>query len=390
MNKNLIPFIENIEENTINNNLYRNVQYTSNFQQFVYMAIPPLDNIQMEVHEDHDQFIRIEKGFGKAIINDEEHELKDGIGVIIPAGSYHEIQNTSSTEYLKLYTIYSPPEHKDGTQQKENPDKNNNLDNSITNIPFFLVRHGESTNNVIDKKLKFDYDNNFYQNKEYISKLKNANYSSDPDLTKKGFNQASLLGIYLKNNLLLKNRKLIFYTSPFLRTLETTFAIIDSFNSNDYEVIVHPEIYENGGVTFINNDNKFDAPGKCLSSSEIKNKYGFNTDLLNNDNQWYTKEYEKKDLSIQRSKNIINFIKSKEFKEKNNNNIVFFIIHTHFMNLLLKEIMNNNDLNLNFEIPNTSTSLFVLKEDNKLNIKFINNIEHLTIQNYNNPLFNKI
>ena len=89
--------------------------------------------------------------------------------------------------------------------------------------------------------------------------------------------------------------------------------------------------------------------------------------------------------------------KSKAFSQasgeelyESSNNIVFFIIHTHFMNLLLKEIMNNNDLNLNFEIPNTSTSLFVLKEDNKLNIKFINNIEHLTIQNYNNPLFNKI
>ena len=115
-------FYQNIEKETIENNNYRNVVYTSTNQQFVYMSIKPNDNIKKEIHKDHDQFIRIEKGTGVAIINGKEYKLFDGIGLIIPAGSCHEIKNTSNTENLKLYTIYSPPEHKDGIVQKENPD----------------------------------------------------------------------------------------------------------------------------------------------------------------------------------------------------------------------------------------------------------------------------
>lgn len=72
----------------------------------------------MEVHTDNDQFIRIEKGVGKAIIDGEEFELKDGSAVVVPAGSEHNIINTSDSEDLKLYTIYSPAHHPDGTIHK--------------------------------------------------------------------------------------------------------------------------------------------------------------------------------------------------------------------------------------------------------------------------------
>ena len=116
-------FYENVEKKTKENNSYRKVVYTGKFQ-FVYMSIKPLDNINMEIHKDHDQFIRIEQGKGIAIINGEKYDLTDGIGLIIPAGSTHEIKNISENVVLKLYTIYAPSEHADKLEQVDNPDKN--------------------------------------------------------------------------------------------------------------------------------------------------------------------------------------------------------------------------------------------------------------------------
>jgi mannose-6-phosphate isomerase-like protein (cupin superfamily) len=115
-------FYENIEVNTIKNQNYRKVVYTGKMQ-FVYMSLKPLDQIHMEVHPDHDQFLRIEKGNGQAIVNGQEYELYDGIGLIIPAGAQHQIKNTSETEDLKLYSIYTPPEHKPDRLDVNNPDK---------------------------------------------------------------------------------------------------------------------------------------------------------------------------------------------------------------------------------------------------------------------------
>lgn len=121
MNKEKI-FIENINLNTLNNENYRKVAYTGSKMQFVYMSINPSDTIKMETHENTDQFIRIESGIGIAIINDNKYDLYDDIGLIIPAGSKHMIINTSSELKLKLYTIYTPPEHNSETIEKTNPD----------------------------------------------------------------------------------------------------------------------------------------------------------------------------------------------------------------------------------------------------------------------------
>ena len=117
------PFHLNIEKATLENKAYRYILYTGKYEQFVVMNIQPKDDIHMEIHEQTDQFIRIEKGKGKAIIDDKEYELSDGIGLIIPAGTHHRIINTSETDELKLYTIYAPPEHEDGKLQEFNPDK---------------------------------------------------------------------------------------------------------------------------------------------------------------------------------------------------------------------------------------------------------------------------
>lgn len=103
-----------LEQATLANTNFRQVLYTAPHSQLVLMCLQPMEEIGMETHAEHDQFIRVESGEGKAIIGGEEFILADGVAIVIPAGSAHNVMNTSSTELMKLYTVYTPPEHKDG------------------------------------------------------------------------------------------------------------------------------------------------------------------------------------------------------------------------------------------------------------------------------------
>jgi mannose-6-phosphate isomerase-like protein (cupin superfamily) len=115
-------YFVNIEDETKDNNDYRRVLYTSKNSQLVVMSIEPGDEIGEEIHE-LDQFIRIEKGKAKVILNKtDEREVEDDWAFIIPAGVWHNVVNTGD-EPLKIYTIYSPPEHKDGVVQKTKADE---------------------------------------------------------------------------------------------------------------------------------------------------------------------------------------------------------------------------------------------------------------------------
>ncbi len=105
-------YIANIEEITLENNNFRKVLYTGKNSQLVVMSINPGEEIGAEVHK-LDQFIRIEAGEGKVILDGVEHIVKDDYAIVIPAGANHNVINTSP-EVMKLYTVYSPPEHKDG------------------------------------------------------------------------------------------------------------------------------------------------------------------------------------------------------------------------------------------------------------------------------------
>lgn len=124
-------FITNIEKDTLDNKYYREVIYTSGHQQLVLMNIKPNEDIEFEVHHSIDQFIRIEKGHGLLVIGpvperagqplrghgphkEYQYHIYSGIAFIIPAGTYHQIFNISKKEHLKLYTLYSPPSHKQG------------------------------------------------------------------------------------------------------------------------------------------------------------------------------------------------------------------------------------------------------------------------------------
>ncbi|KKS13205.1 cupin [Candidatus Daviesbacteria bacterium RIFOXYD1_FULL_41_10] len=111
-------FISNIEKKTRENSYFRQVLYTGQHVQLVLMCLKPNEEIGMEVHEITDQFLRIEKGEGKVIMNGEEQNIKDGDVIIVPAGTKHNIINTSSTDVLQLYTIYAPPHHKDDIVHK--------------------------------------------------------------------------------------------------------------------------------------------------------------------------------------------------------------------------------------------------------------------------------
>lgn len=114
----MIGYLVNIEEKTLQNENFREVLYTGQHSQLVVMSLAPSEEIGQETHEIVDQFIRIEDGEGKAVLNGEESTLSAGSAVMIPAGTTHNIINTSSEKKLKLYTIYSPAHHKDKTIHK--------------------------------------------------------------------------------------------------------------------------------------------------------------------------------------------------------------------------------------------------------------------------------
>ena len=129
-NKYMNGYITNIEKSTLDNEDYRRVLFTSHYSQLVLMCIQSGDDIGEEVHG-LDQFIRIEKGEGKSILDGEETVLRDGSAVVIPAGTKHNIVNTGS-ESLKLYSLYSPPNHKDKTVHHAKSDESEEHFDGVT------------------------------------------------------------------------------------------------------------------------------------------------------------------------------------------------------------------------------------------------------------------
>jgi len=111
-------FNANIEEETRENEYFRKVLYTAEHSQLVLMSLEPNEEIGMETHKGNDQFFRFEKGEGKVLIDGHEYKVTDGSAIIIPAGAEHNVINVSDSERLKMYTIYSPAHHADGTVHK--------------------------------------------------------------------------------------------------------------------------------------------------------------------------------------------------------------------------------------------------------------------------------
>jgi mannose-6-phosphate isomerase-like protein (cupin superfamily) len=107
-------FKTNIEKDTVGNKNFREVVYTGKRLQLVLMSLKPGEEIGEETHQDADQFFRVEKGNGKCFVDGHEYKLHDGDVLLVPAGAKHNVINTDNKEDLKLYTLYGPPQHKDG------------------------------------------------------------------------------------------------------------------------------------------------------------------------------------------------------------------------------------------------------------------------------------
>lgn len=105
-------YVENIERLAKENNNFRKVLYTAHYSQIVLMSLLPGEEIGEEVHG-LDQFLRIESGTGKAVLDGVEHLIADGSAIVVPAGTRHNIINTSTADPMKLYTVYAPPDHED-------------------------------------------------------------------------------------------------------------------------------------------------------------------------------------------------------------------------------------------------------------------------------------
>ena len=115
-------FVAHLESETEKNTDFRRVLYTGRNSQLVLMSLEPGEEIGAEVHKDRDQFFRFESGEGAVFIDGARHNVRGGDGVIVPAGARHNVVNTSKKEKLRIYTIYSPPEHQDGVVRRTKAD----------------------------------------------------------------------------------------------------------------------------------------------------------------------------------------------------------------------------------------------------------------------------
>lgn len=125
----------NIEKDTVENKNFRKVVYTGGHLQLVLMNLKAGEEIGDEIHKNGDQFFRVEKGKGKCFVDGHEYRLHEGDVLLVPAGAKHNVINTDNKEDLKLYTLYGPPQHKDGlvrTTKEEAEKKEEKFDGKIT------------------------------------------------------------------------------------------------------------------------------------------------------------------------------------------------------------------------------------------------------------------
>lgn len=127
-------YVANIEKLALENENFRKVLYTDSKLQLVLMSLLPGEEIGEEVH-DVDQFLRIEKGVGRVILNDREYDITDGSAIVVPVGTKHNIINSGSGE-MKLYSLYIPPHHRDGvvhrTKAEAEADSGDKFDGTTT------------------------------------------------------------------------------------------------------------------------------------------------------------------------------------------------------------------------------------------------------------------
>ncbi len=130
-NEHMTGYIGNVEERSLKNTNFREVLFTGQHEQLVVMSLLPNEDIGEEIHEIVDQFIRVESGEGKIVMNGEEHTVSDGFSIIVPAGTKHNLINTSNKNPLKLYTVYAPPHHRDKTIHKTKTEAESDVNDHV-------------------------------------------------------------------------------------------------------------------------------------------------------------------------------------------------------------------------------------------------------------------
>lgn len=260
----------------------------------------------------------------------------------------------------------------------------------LRGIPVIFIRHGQSANNVLWETLMQKVVKENIPSSE-VERMWGEVHIDDPDLTERGIDEAAQLGQYMKDGLDWGGRSLRFYTSPFKRTLDTTSNITKAFSKDQYDVVVHPDIYETGGVYFINEQNLRDGPGKCFSRSSIESMYGYDASQLPSEGPWYKKGWENDSQSRERAATVSRWIKSNAFRDLHQDKIVVFVMHGNFIDHLQKAMMNipedvaidskvTNDHTVHpvsFGTPNTATSLFVVFKEGRISVRYIGNVAHL-------------
>ena len=118
----MTEYFGSIERSTLNNSFFRQVLFTGKHEQLVLMCLQKGEDIGEEVHDDTDQFFRIEEGEARFVVNGREHIARSGDAVIVPAGARHNVINNSNEKPVRLYTLYSPPQHPDGTVEQTKAD----------------------------------------------------------------------------------------------------------------------------------------------------------------------------------------------------------------------------------------------------------------------------
>ena len=277
------------------------------------------------------------------------------------------------------------------------------FDTSSSSSPLHImtVRHGRSTNNDILEDL-FIQEMDDQITSEDRERLWLKNRVHDPDLTQTGKEEAIKLSQWLKNSNITTVKRLIVFTSPFKRTLDTTSGLLSLLNSKNYSVIVHPELYETGGVYSTGSKGERTGPGQCLSAKEISTNFSdYDVSMLPITGQWYTKGWENDQESMARGTRIANWMKSKDIRhtiaataapDDTRDVLVLMVMHGSIINHIQKAILgikenkelyttttsNNYGKNqlVNFGTANTATSLFTIS-GGQVGVQWIGSTIHL-------------
>ena len=277
-------------------------------------------------------------------------------------------------------------------------------------LHVLTVRHGRSTNNDILEEL-YEKRKSGKINEKFLEKTWLRTRSSDPDLTTIGQEEAAKLGAWLKESNITSKRRLLIFTSPFKRTLDTTAGILSSLGAtnNDVDVVVHPFIYETGGVYVSNKEGKRVGPGKNLSASEIAQSFqNYDVSMLPRTGPWYTSSWENdattndramemarwlkgRSKSLSQGTSLRHFIDATAKAGDQRGVLVLMVMHGDFINHLTKALCNiqNDDTyfgkekNLfenqpvNIRSANTATSLFSIASNGHVAVSWMSSTQHL-------------